>query len=232
MAFLDVDKTVFDEFYDLYPELTITEVRSALARFLFYGEDVFKKINVLSGGEKVRLKLCEILKKGANLLLLDEPTNHMDIVGKESLEEMLKKYKGTLLFVSHDRYFVNKVADSLLVFKEDGKVEFFNGTYDEYMSTVIAYEEVKTDNFVKEKNKNNEYFANKEKNKMKMRLNKVEKNIAEKENCIKEIQIEMTKETVFSDYVKLSELQAKLEELTNELDGLMLEWEELSCALD
>ena len=232
MAFEDIDKTIFDEFYDMYPQLTITEVRSALARFLFCGEDVFKKISVLSGGEKVRLKLCEILKKGANLLLLDEPTNHMDIIGKESLEEMLKKYKGTLLFVSHDRYIVNKVADSLLIFKENGKTEFFNGTYDEYLNTVANCEEEKVAEIKKEKVKKNDYFANKERNKLKMRLNRVEKDIAENEKSIREIQEIMTKEEIYSDYIKLTEFQNEIAKLNKELEELMAEWEELIIVLE
>jgi len=232
MAFLDVDKTVFEEFSDMFPGLSITEVRSALARFLFYGEDVFKKINVLSGGEKVRLKLCEILKKGANLLLLDEPTNHMDIVGKESLEDMLKSYKGTLIFVSHDRYFVNKVADSLLVFKGNGDVEFFDGTYDEYISASSPVEEEKIQSVRKEKSKCNEYFANKEKNRMRMRLNKLEREIGEKEKNVSEIQTEMTKEEVYSDYIKLTEFQERLAILNTELENLMTEWGELVESLE
>ncbi len=116
MALLDSEKTVFDDFASEFPLLTTTEIRNSLAAFMFCGEDVFKTINMLSGGEKVRLQLAKILKKGPNFLVLDEPTNHMDIVGKESLELLLKEYTGTILFVSHDRFFVNKIADSLLVF--------------------------------------------------------------------------------------------------------------------
>ncbi len=132
MEFSNPENTVFDEMYNAFPNLTTTQIRTILGTFLFSGEDVFKKINVLSGGEKGRLQICKILKKGANLLLLDEPTNHMDIIGKESLEEMLKEYTGTLIFVSHDRYFVNKIADSLLIFEKD-KVTYFDGNYEEYM---------------------------------------------------------------------------------------------------
>lgn len=109
MEFKNPEDTVFDDFYKTFPELTTTQIRTILGTFLFSGEDVFKKIKVLSGGERARLQLCKIFKKGANLLLLDEPTNHMDIIGKESLENILKEYKGTLIFVSHDRYFVNKM---------------------------------------------------------------------------------------------------------------------------
>lgn len=132
MEFSNPENTVFDEMYNAFPHLTTTQIRTILGTFLFSGEDVFKKIKVLSGGEKGRLQICKILKKGANLLLLDEPTNHMDIIGKESLEEMLKEYTGTLIFVSHDRYFVNKIADSLLIFEKD-KVIYFDGNYEEYM---------------------------------------------------------------------------------------------------
>ena len=156
----------------------------------------------------------------------------MDIVGKESLEEMLKNYKGTLLFVSHDRYFVNKVADSLLVFKENGEVEFFSGTYDEYINRAQSLEIQKVDTIIKVKNKNNEYFANKERNKKKMMLNKVEREIEEKEKNINEIQMEMAKEEVYSDYIKLAEYQAQLEILNKELEVLMIEWEELSMELE
>ena len=119
MEFLDPNSTIFDDFSKEFPRLTTTEVRNALGAFLFSGGDVFKEIKVLSGGEKVRLQLCKIFKKKPNLLLLDEPTNHMDIVGKESLENILKEYKGSLIFVSHDRYFVNKIADSILAFEPE-----------------------------------------------------------------------------------------------------------------
>ena len=146
MAMYTSNKTVLDDFWDEYPNLTETEARNALRAFLFSGEDVFKNVNMLSGGEKVRLALCKILKTGGekvrlalckilktrpNVLVLDEPTNHMDIVGKETLESMLKDYKGTLIFVSHDRYFVKKVATQLLVF-EDGTTNLYQFGYEQY----------------------------------------------------------------------------------------------------
>ena len=131
MAMYTSNKTVLDDFWDEYPNLTETDARNALGAFLFSGEDVFKNVNMLSGGEKVRLALCKILKTRPNVLVLDEPTNHMDIVGKETLESMLKDYKGTLIFVSHDRYFVKKVATQLLVF-EDGTTNLYQFGYEQY----------------------------------------------------------------------------------------------------
>ncbi len=131
MAMYTSNKTVLDDFWDEYPNLTETEARNALGAFLFSGDDVFKNVNMLSGGEKVRLALCKILKTRPNVLVLDEPTNHMDIVGKETLESMLKDYKGTLIFVSHDRYFVKKVATQLIVF-EDGTTNLYQFGYEQY----------------------------------------------------------------------------------------------------
>ena len=228
LAFSNSKSTIFDEFSNKFPALNDREVRSALAAFLFTGEDVFKKIEVLSGGEKVRLKLCEIFKKGPNLMLLDEPTNHMDIVGKESLENILKEYEGTLIFVSHDRYFVNKIADSLLVFDKDGAT-FFDGNYEEYMEKKTLEEQetvVQVQNQKEEKPKVNEYFAKKELNKLKNRVTKLENEITEKEKEIEELNAEMLKEDVCSDYVELTKIQEKLKDVQAELDVKMQEWEE------
>lgn len=140
MAMYTSNKTVLDDFWDEYPNLTETEARNALGAFLFSGEDVFKNVNMLSGGEKVRLALCKILKTRPNVLVLDEPTNHMDIVGKETLESMLKDYKGTLIFVSHDRYFVKKVATQLLVF-EDGTTNLYQFGYEQYQEKLDREDE-------------------------------------------------------------------------------------------
>ena len=209
MEFKNIENTVFDEISTTFPNLTTTQIRTLLGTFLFTGEDVFKKIKMLSGGEKSRLQLCKIFKKSPNLLLLDEPTNHMDIIGKESLENILKDYKGTLIFVSHDRYFVNKIADLILEF-EKGKVTFFDGNYEEF----TRYKESLDDdenNIIKttpkEKNTNNQYFIDKQNNKLKNKMNKIEQEIENKENKIKELEKEILDENISTDYIKLAQLQ-------------------------
>ena len=249
MEFENPELTVFDEMYNTFPDLTTTKIRTLLGTFLFTGEDVFKNIKVLSGGEKGRLQLCKIFKKGPNLLLLDEPTNHMDIIGKESLENMLKEYKGTLIFVSHDRYFVNKIADSLLIFEKD-KVTFFDGTYEEYMEKRKEDEKQEDINIIdkingksnteigknieqlKDKKSNNSYFLSKEINRIKNKINKLEKEINEYEEEINRIQNEMLSEEISTDYIKLKELEDRIQELRNEIEMKMNEWERLNNDLE
>ncbi|MBP3463330.1 MAG: ABC-F type ribosomal protection protein [Clostridia bacterium] len=228
MAFFDSKKTVFDEFSEEFPWLTTTEVRNSLASFMFYGEDVFKTINMLSGGEKVRLQLAKILKKGSNFLILDEPTNHMDIVGKESLEMLLKEYKGTILFVSHDRFFVNKIADSLLVFDKNG-VKFYDCTYNEYEEK-IKDEDIKEEGIheQKKKNENNLYLQQKEQAKRDARIKKIEKEITLIENEVKVLEGSLQSEEVYTDYEKLTDIQNQIDESNMKINELMEEWEELS----
>ena len=227
MIFEDSEKTVFDNFSEEFPKLTVTEVRNSLAAFMFYGEDVFKKINMLSGGEKVRLQLSKILKKGPNLLILDEPTNHMDIIGKESLENLLKEYTGTLIFVSHDRFFVNKIADSLLIFKKTG-VQYYDGSYEQYEIENQNEEEEQEIKVKKEKATNNAYLQKKEQNKKENRIKKLEKDIEKKENEIQELNNELLKEENYSNYEKLTEIQKAIEEKNNSLEEMMNEWMELT----
>ena len=245
MEFKNTENTVFDDVSEAFPNLTTTQIRTLLGTFLFSGEDVFKKINVLSGGEKSRLQLCKILKKGSNLLLLDEPTNHMDIVGKESLEQILKEYKGTLIFVSHDRYFVNKIADSILEFK-NGKVTFFDGNYEEYTrhkeevdedneklyinkkDRTLSKENIITSKDNKKENNINKYLISKQNNKIKNKMDRLEKEIEEKENEIEEINKEMLKEGISTDYLKLNDLHEQIKVLQEEIELKMEEWENLS----
>mgnify|MGYP003289418323 CR=1 FL=1 len=231
MALLNSDKTVFDEFYDEFPHLTVTEVRNSLAAFMFYGEDVFKTISMLSGGEKVRLTLSKILKKGPNLLILDEPTNHMDIVGKESLEDMLKNYDGTLIFVSHDRFFVNKIADSILCF--DGKdVKYYDYGYEYYLEKrdEESEKEVKVEQKIKEK----KTYINplKEKEKVEKKITKLEEKIMIKENEKESLQSELLREEIYTDYVKVGDINSQISKIDEEINNIMTEWEELNEELD
>ena len=231
MEFKNVENTVFDEISTTFPNLTTTQIRTLLGTFLFTGEDVFKKIKMLSGGEKSRLQLCKIFKKSPNLLLLDEPTNHMDIIGKESLENILKDYKGTLIFVSHDRYFVNKIADLILEF-EKGKVTFFDGNYEEFTRYKESLDEDNENNIIKanpkEKNTNNQYFKDKQNKKIQNKMNKIEQDIELKESKIKELEKEMLEENICTDYIKSAQLQEEIQNLKNEIEEKMAEWEKLS----
>lgn len=231
MEFKNPNYTVLEDFESEFPNLTITQTRSSLASFMFYEDDIGKQIQLLSGGEKVRLELCKILKHGPNLLLLDEPTNHLDIVGKESLENLLQAYTGTVIVVSHDRYFINKIADALLVFEED-KVTFFDGTYSEYMGKKNN-EEVITNCNKQEKQKsvNNLYLENKEKSRIKNKIKRIENEIDIKEAKIKEIQEEMVKEENCTSYIKLNELQNEVQMLEEEIEHKMQEWEELNNSI-
>lgn len=230
IAQLNSDKTVFDEFYDTFPKLTVTEVRNSLAAFMFYGEDVFKQINMLSGGEKVRLALCKILKTGPNVLILDEPTNHMDIIGKESLENMLTEYKGTLIFVSHDRFFVKKIANKILEF-ENGNTKFYDCGYEEYLEKKSQGTEVVEE--IKDKKEKKTYINPlKEKDKLERKIKKLEEEISKKEEEIQNLKLELTKEEIYSDYMKVSEIQEIIDTLILELENSMIAWEEFSEELE
>lgn len=125
------EKTVLNEFWDEFPDLQQSDVRKYLGAFLFRQDDVHKKVSELSGGERARLNFAIIFKKQPNVLLLDEPTNHMDLPGKEKLEDILDQYTGTIVFVTHDRYFVKKIADSILYF-DQSRLVYFKGSYEEY----------------------------------------------------------------------------------------------------
>ena len=243
MALLDSEKTVFEDFSEEFPDYTTTELRNSLAAFMFYGEDVFKKISMLSGGEKVRLQLCKILKKGPNLLILDEPTNHMDIIGKESLELLLKEYNGTILFVSHDRFFVNKIADSLLVFSKDG-VKFFDGNYEKYEESLLencnnieknennSYDSKNKYNNCNEKIVNNSYLLQKEKNRASTRIKKIERDLELLEQKSKDLNLQLTNEEIYSDYEKLTMIQNEIEEINNQINQYMEEWEKLQTFIE
>lgn len=229
---LNSDKTVFDYFYEAFPKLTVTEIRNSLAAFMFYGEDVFKQINMLSGGEKVRLTLCKILKAKPNVLILDEPTNHMDIVGKESLENMLQSYKGTLIFVSHDRFFVNKISNCILSF-EGGKAKFYDYGYEYYLEKRDLEKQEQTIKLLEDRKEKKQHVNPlKEKDKLERKINKIEDEISKKEEEINLLQKEMLKEDICSNYLKIAEIQEKIDKLTKEIDNNMNTWEELEKELE
>lgn len=231
MAQYTSNKTILADFLDEFPSLTDFEARSALGAFLFSGEDVFKKVDVLSGGEKVRLALCKIFKRKPNFLILDEPTNHMDIIGKEALEEILTDFKGTLLFVSHDRYFVKKIAQHIISFEGKDEVKWFEYGFDEYLEYQLKKEQADLTGTLpssaetKKQTKASYTTPAKEKSRRERALKKAE----EKVNCLEQdlllLNEELLKEENLSDYLKLSELQEKLSKAEKELEIAMLEWE-------
>jgi ATP-binding cassette subfamily F protein 3 len=226
---LNSDKTVLDEVWDMYKFMDQTEIRSALALFLFRGDDVFKKVSVLSGGERAKIALLKIMLSKPNFLILDEPTNHLDINSREVLEEALLNYDGTLLVVSHDRYFINKLSNKIVHLTHDGAVSI-DGNYDDYLlfkeNNQTPKEEVK-----KETTKVNTYKLQKEQQalerKRNSRISKIEKEIEEKETEIAEIQGLLELPETSADYEKLLELTEKFDLSKNKLDELYSEWEEL-----
>ena len=243
MAQYSSDKQVIDELWDEFPTLTETEIRNILGGFLFRGEDVFKNVNMLSGGEKVRLALAKLFQRRPNLLILDEPTNHMDIVGKEALEEMLKSFDGTVLFVSHDRYFIKQVADALLIF-QGGTTMYFPYGYEAYEEKYGAEnkgsftdealrlnagkpdeEKVVTKKSDAEKNYSN---PGKELSKAKKRVERLEKLIEDNEIRLEELRNQLADPAISSDYVKLAAIQDEISAKETENEGYMDEWAELS----
>lgn len=229
---LDMNKTVFDEVYDEYPNMSVTEIRNALAVFLFRGEDVFKEIKKLSGGERARVELVKLMLKTANFLVMDEPTNHLDIDSREALENALSDYDGTMLMVSHDRYFINKLADRIIYMTEDG-LESYNGGYDYFL------EHRRTETVEKEKKeipKNIEYKEHKrlaaEKRKVINRFKKVEENISSLEDEIETKNKLFENPEIATDFVKANDLQKEIEILESELEKYFSEWEELQALID
>ncbi len=243
---LDMSKTIFDEISDTYPTMTGTEIRNVLAAFLFTGDDVFKLIGDLSGGEKGRVSLAKLMLSSANFLILDEPTNHLDMDSKEILENALLSYTGTVLYVSHDRYFINKTATRILDL-ECGMLVNYTGNYDYYLekhdilspalnpekyglSTASdAVAETKQDNS-STSNKQDWQTMKEEQAKERKRQNdlkKVEDEIAITEDKIAKLDIELTKKEVYTSSVKCAEVHKEQQALKDKLDALYEKWDEL-----
>lgn len=233
------NQTILNNYLDAFPQLSNGEARSDLGAFMFTQEEVYKNMQDLSGGELVRLALCKIFKKHPNFLILDEPTNHLDMVGKEALENLLLKYKGTILFVSHDRYFVNKLATSLIKF-ENGKAEFIKSTYQELKELEEKQEQEKPVpnaknllNDIKEiqedKPKVNDYLLQKEKAKNDALAKKIERDINTLESEIANLQIEFQNPDICSDFKKLMEIETEIVNRQTKIDKLTERWFELTA---
>ena len=220
--------TVLEDFLKAFPGMTDFEARSALGAFLFSGEEVFKTVDMLSGGERVRLALCKIFKRRPNFLILDEPTNHMDIVGKETLEEMLMNFGGTVLFVSHDRYFIGKISDSLLVFEKDA-VSYYPYGYTQYLEGKKESPSEEKPQEVQAKQKKSYTTPLKEKSKYEKAIAKAEEKISLLEEKIDGLKAELGWEENATDYLKLEEIQGEIDDAETELDAVMTEWERLSA---
>ena len=239
---LHMDKTLFDEISDTYPEMNNTQIRNILAAFLFTGEDVFKKIGDLSGGERGRVSLVKLMLSKANFLLLDEPTNHLDILSKDVLESALNSFPGTICYVSHDRYFINKTATRILDLKGNRLLNYI-GNYDYYIEKREAVEGAAnlSNNNIEEKpaevsDSKQEWIENKnaqaQKKKITNALNKCEKEIEKIEEKLGLIDEEFANPEISSNVGKLMELQKEKTALEEKLEKLMNEWEELTLSLE
>ena len=219
LAQIDSNKTVLEEIWDDYPDYDHTAIRKVLGSFLFSADDVFKQVAVLSGGEKVRLTLAKLVLKQPNFLILDEPTNHLDIVGKEALEEALQGYQGTVLFVSHDRYFIKKIATSTMVL-ENGEAKLYKYGYGEYVEALKQAEIVKTDAAKKNKAQSKPVNNRNQIKRLEDKISKIEEELAAK----RALRFE---EEYYHDYQKMDELNQEIDDLVNEYERNIKTWEEL-----
>lgn len=230
---LHEEKSVLDEVWDEFPDMTTTQLRNALAAFLFTGDDVFKIISTLSGGEKCRINLLKLMLSKSNFLLLDEPTNHLDIMSREALEDSLLNYDGTVLVISHDRYFLNKVINKIYELKEDGVKEYL-GNYSYYIEkkkNPLRYEEElanqgKTKTQIQEERKKKKELEKQEKEKQ-LRVKNVETSISEAEDKLLKLQERLCLEEVYSNPQKSEEVNKEIAAIESRLETLYSEWEEL-----
>ena len=230
---------MLENFWEEYPDMLREQVRSALGSFLFSQEEVEKKMGQLSGGEKVRLALCKLFQTKPNLLILDEPTNHMDMLGKEALEQMLKDYEGTVLFVSHDRYFISQVATGILEFASDASGEAvvtqYRMPYEEYLQEKgrkVPVVQIPRQNVTPAKSaaeptlsdvfdKKTYYNPGKIKSRLTKQLEKYEKQLAESEERANELKLQLMDPSLGTDYEKLMTLQSRLEEEEHQQETLL-----------
>ncbi|MGI6254542.1 MAG: ABC-F family ATP-binding cassette domain-containing protein [Acutalibacter sp.] len=227
------EKTVIDEIWDLHPQMTQTEVRSALAVFLFKGEDVFKPVGALSGGERARVLLLKLMLSKANFLLLDEPTNHLDIGSCEALENALSGYDGTLFVVSHDRYLINKLADKVYVLGKEG-AKLYLGNYDSYLEQ--REKEQQTQEEARPEPKVNLYKLRKEREsnlrKRRTALNRLEGQIEENDRQVKALEEQLADPEFAADYEAVTKASQEIGRLHQESEELLMEWTQLSEELE
>jgi len=238
-AELSSNKRVLNELWDDYPLKPEKEIRTILGNFLFSGEDVLKIVSTLSGGEKARLALAKLMMEKSNLLILDEPTNHLDLDSKEVLENALVDYPGTILFVSHDRYFINRIATKVLELSQHGCTPFL-GDYDYYVEKkeeiielkALEQKEKLSGMNPADKSEKNSYQQDKEQKKLerqrKRKLEEIEERISQLEENIEQYELQLCDPEIFQDHEKVTELNIKNEQAKNELEGLMEEWAELA----
>ena len=237
------EETVFADFQKAFPKLNDRETRTALGAFLFSGDDVFKQVKDLSGGEKVRLALCKIFRMKPNILILDEPTNHMDIIGRDTLEQMLSDYKGTVITVSHDRYFINRICDRLIIFEEGG-IRLYEGTYSEYERDKQEKALNNAGGFGTEggeaggppvktaEKKQRPVSASRERARKEHRLRVLEEKIEVFDKQINDIKGKIADPVYYSDYSALSEFEKELARLKEEKAPLEEEWENVLMELE
>ncbi|MGD9678222.1 MAG: ABC-F family ATP-binding cassette domain-containing protein [Vulcanibacillus sp.] len=234
---LNLEKSILDELWDDYPELSEKDVRTTLGNFLFFNEDVFKKIDNLSGGEKARVNLAKLMLKNSNLLLLDEPTNHLDTYSREVLENAILDYSGTILFVSHDRYFLNRISTRTIELSLSGVTNYL-GNYDYYIEKKADLEEnvIENPNTKYEKSDKDCYRGEREKISIQRQLNRklelLEKEIKELEENIVDIELQLTNEEVFSDHQLTYQKHKELEKIKMDLEALLDKWELIQLELE
>ena len=219
---LSFHKTIFQEISDTYPQMNNTEIRNACASFQFKGDDVFKTIDVLSGGERGRVVLMKLLLSRCNFLILDEPTNHLDIESKEVLEDALLSFEGTILFISHDRYFINKLATQVVEMNAHG-CHVYTGNYSQYLDKKVETKETKEKNQSYIENKKAQSLQRKHQNQIK----KIEKEISHLEEQIKDFNQQLQQEDVLNDYKKYNEVTQNIDETNHQLEDLLEQWENM-----
>lgn len=234
---LSPDKNALDEIWDEFPEMTVTQVRTYLGAFLFKGDDVFKPVSKLSGGEKCRLSLLKLMLSNCNLLLLDEPTNHLDMLSREALEDALLEYEGTLFVISHDRYFLKKVIERIYELGNNNLTEY-SGGFDYYIAKKNAPEEEiiintvgKTKTEIKEERKKQRELLERKKQ-IEIEISGIEKEIAENERLILELEKSLCSEDVYSNPLKCAAVNRNIKELKNSVEELYEKWEKLSFTIE